>query len=203
MAHGFLALLANWQGDPSSALDHCRRALDRTAPAAARFRIRHIAARSHGLRGDTRALAEELELADADRNRGADKFDDLTDGIGGEFAFDKPRAAACAAAAWLDAGDGGHAEECAEAALAAYQQTPTTGAPAAILGGVSIDLATASLLQGDLAAASDRLETAFTIIPACAGTSLTGRLRRIEALLGTSRWRDQPAARELVATISH
>jgi hypothetical protein len=200
-AQGLLALLANWQGDPDRALEHCRRALARPAPAAARYRIRFIAARAHGLRGDVRELAEELLLAEGEHDRARTGADDLNDGIGGELRFDEARATACAATAWLDAGDGVRAEQSAQAALSLHRRGANSLLKTSMIAGVSIDLAAASLLQGDLGGARERLAEAFAIVPGHTGTALTGRLQRITALVNTPRWATDPTAQQLTAMI--
>jgi hypothetical protein len=197
-AQGFLALLANWQGDTAGALDHCQRALNRRAPSAAHIRVRHIAARAHGLRGDVDAVAEELTVAEALGDRASQESDDLSDGIGGEFAFPASRASACAATAWLDAGDGVRAEQSAEAALSAYQEQAASGSSASLLAGIRIDLATASLLQGDFRSADGHMHEAAGLVPSNAGTALTGRLRRARCVLDTPAWHSNQAAQRLL-----
>jgi hypothetical protein len=63
-----LVLVSNWQGDPSRALLHTGRGLERLAPGQARIRILQIPARASALQRNPAAVAASLARAEADRD---------------------------------------------------------------------------------------------------------------------------------------
>lgn len=60
----------------------------------------YIAARSYALLGDVAAVREVVDDANRDYDDSTSDRDLLAGEVGGEFAFETPRAAACVAAAW-------------------------------------------------------------------------------------------------------
>ena len=85
-------------------------------PGIPGVRLRYIAARSYALLGDPSSVAGVLEQARRDQDA-PNGTRSPCDEIGGEFAFGRARAEACAAAAWLDLGRGQEAKQSAELAL--------------------------------------------------------------------------------------
>lgn len=127
--HGLAALLANWRREPDIALSHFQRGMRTAPPGVPRVRLRYIAARSYALLGDVASVAEVLAEARTDQ-QDTDRYpDSLSAEIGGEFAFDRARAQACAAAAWLDLGQGREALEAARSALATLTSLPLPRRP--------------------------------------------------------------------------
>jgi len=107
---GLAAPLANWRCEPDIALGHYQQGMRVAPPGVPRVRLRHIASRSYALPGDSASVAEVLASARSDQDDANRHPDSLSSETGGEFAFGRPRAAACAAAAWLE-GLGGIARE--------------------------------------------------------------------------------------------
>jgi hypothetical protein len=104
--HGLAALLANWRREPDIALSHFQHGMRIAPPGAPRVRLRYIAARSYALLGDIASVAEVLAEARNDQEEADHYPDSMSTEVGGEFAFGRARAEACAAAAWLDLGQG-------------------------------------------------------------------------------------------------
>ena len=140
---GLEATLAFWQGDGYAALDRVGAGLTIAPVGAARFRLLHIAARAHAtLR---QASAVRAALAEADREREAMEAtrDDLHDDVGGEFAFNEARAAACASAALLQIGDAQNALRHTHQTYALHL-SGTAPTSTAVLSGASVDGAAAA-----------------------------------------------------------
>lgn len=195
---GLLATLLNWQNQPHNALVHIEAALS-TSNAAGRYRLQHIAARSHALIGDRRAAEHALSQA-AQHHPQDSRGDLLQDQIGGEFRFDHARAAACVGATWLHLNDGAQAERRLRQALDAHQTLPPTHRSTAPINGARVDLATAYLLAGDLQAAQETIEPIFQLPGTQRISTISGRLaqmrRRLRQLAG------QASARRLDEQIS-
>ncbi|WP_206641302.1 hypothetical protein [Nonomuraea polychroma] len=103
--------------------------------------------------------------------------------VRGEFAFDDPRAAGCAAAAWLHLRDGERAAVHAQQALGAYASIPAGRRPFSLVTGVTIDLAAAHLLAGRLDKAADELEAVFSLPQELRNVSLAGRIAKVRDIL--------------------
>ena len=123
--------------------------------------------------------------------------DSLCEGTGGEFAFGRARAEACAAAAWLDLGHGHEAKKAARRALSDLTTLPSGRQPVSQVIGTRIDLATACLMQHDLDEAEDTLGCVFAIPSSLRNVSLSGRLARTRRSLASPYWSGDPAARHL------
>jgi hypothetical protein len=199
---GLSGLMANWRSDPDTALGHCHYALSLAPPGTPRARIRHIAARSHALLGDEASV--RLMLADAERDQqDAQTHPDLLcEEVAGEFGFGQARADACAAAAWLDLGCGSQARDAAARALLSLAALPPGRQPVSQVIGTRIDLATACLLSRERDEAQQILGQVLTIRPPLANVSLSGRLARFRAALGSPAWSADPAAQALGDAIS-
>ncbi len=114
---------------------------------APRLRLRYIAARTHAGLGDTGATADVLAAARTDHEAMGSSRDELQDEVRGEFEFSDARAAACAAAAWLELREGDRAEEYAHMALDRYSELPEKTQPFSPVNGIRIDIASARLLS--------------------------------------------------------
>ncbi|MGC4863776.1 hypothetical protein, partial [Micromonospora sp. DT41] len=200
--YGLQMTLANWRNEPDSALSYFARAM-RTAPEGEpRLRLRYVAARSHALLADSDSVAAVLEAAQRDREAAADRPDELATVTGGEFAFGEARAAACAAAAWLDLRNGEQAARYAREALQVYEALPSPRRPYSQINGTQIDVAAAHLHMRDKDGAADALRTVLDLPPQKRNVSLTGRLSRIEHMLSQSPWDRDADARQLADRIS-
>jgi hypothetical protein len=108
--------------------------------------------------------------------------DELHDVVGGEFAFDDARAAACAGAALLQIGDAHNALWQTHQTFALHMSGTSPTSPA-VLSGASVDGATALVLEGDLSGAETYLRPVLELDPDPANASLGGRLRNVADLL--------------------
>lgn len=194
---GLAATLANWRNEPDAALNHFQRGLQIAPGGAPRVRLRYIAARSLALLGDHSAVAEVLEQGRLDQDDADNSRDMLSDEVGGEFAFDRARAEACAAAAWLDLGNGLEAKRAAHRALAELTSVPQSRQPLSQVAGARIDLATACLLQHDLDEAEETLKVVFDAPSALRNVSLSGRLVRAHKVLASGYPPNDGTARSL------
>lgn len=198
---GLAALLANWRCEPDIALSHFRQGMEVAPPGVPRVRLRYIASRSYGLLGDSDSVAEVLAAARGDQDDAELHPDSLSNEVGGEFAFGRARAAACAAAAWLDLGRGLEAFEAARSALDTLTSMPGPRRPVSQINGARVDLATACLLNGDLNSGAEALNPLLTQPTSLRNVSLVGRLARTRTTLLSSAWAKNSQARQLADEI--
>ena len=198
---GLAALLANWRCEPDVALSHFQQGMRVAPPGAPRARLRCIASRSYALLADSASVAEVLASAQSDQDDADRHPDSLSAEVGGEFAFGHARAAACAAAAWLDLGDGREAFEAAQSALETFTSLPGPRRPLSQVSGVRIDMATACLLTGDLDTGAEALTPVLAQPASPRNVSLTGRLVRTRTTLLSPAWAENGQARQLADSI--
>jgi transcriptional regulator with XRE-family HTH domain len=198
---GLAALLANWRGEPDTALSHYQRGMQVAPPGTARVRLRHIACRSYALLADAASAAEALASARGDQDDAGRHPDPLSDETGGEFAFGRARAEACAAAAWLDLGQGREALVATYSALATLTSAPLPRQPVSQVSGVHIDMATACLLNGDLEGGAEAIGLVLAQSALARNASLVGRLARTRTALEASAWAANARARQLADDI--
>lgn len=192
--YGLQATVSFWRDDVPAALDAIDRGLLVAPAGSPRVRLRYIAARAYAARGDIAGVAAALQQAAVDLELTVDTRDELQDDIGGEFRFDQVRAAACAGAAWLQAGDGKRAEESIREVL----DSPGNVLSDSIAAGARLDLASALLLQGELSSAGAELHAVMIPGTGPAHTAtVAGRISRIQHQLATPQWRHDPVASEL------
>jgi len=194
---GLAALLANWRSEPETALRYFRQGLQVAPTGTPRARLRYIAARSYALLGDPSAVAQVVSQARRDQDDADHRSDSLSEEIGGEFAFGRGRAEACAAAAWLDLGRGREAKAAARNALNGLTALPASRQPLSQVTGARIDLATACLILRELDEAEATLGHVFAIPSSLRNVSLSGRLSRARQYLASPGWTRDPAARQL------
>ncbi|MEU8261258.1 helix-turn-helix domain-containing protein [Micromonospora sp. NPDC048999] len=199
---GLQMTLANWRNEPDAALAYFAKAMPSAPDGEPKLRLRHIAARSHALLGDSPSLREALQDARRDQELAAERPDELSVSLGGEFTFGPARAAACAAAAWLDVGDGEEAARCAQEALDAYHHLPPARRPYSQVNGIKIDLAAAHLCMGDRDGTIQALGDVLNLPTEKRNTSLTGRMTRVRHLLSGSPWDHDQDARHLAEEVS-
>lgn len=191
---GLQATLANWRLEPEAALRYFSRGLELAPPGAPRVRLRYIASRTKALLDDSRGIAEVLRDAERDRDDAATRPDRLSQETGGEFAFGTARAAACAAAAWLDVHDGERAEQHAQVALDELLSLPRSQRPFSQVSGTRIDIGTARALTGNVDGAAEAVKEVLTLPESLRNVSLAGRLVRL---------RDAVADRQLDDPVAH
>lgn len=175
---GLVALLANWRNEPDTALRHLRQGLQVAPVGTPKARLRYIAARSYALLGDASAVARVVDEARRDQDGAEQHPDTLCNETGGEFAFGRGRAEACAAAAWLDLGRGREAKAAARNALNDLTALPAGRQSLSQVTGARIDLATACLITRELDEAEATLGHVFAIRSSLRNVSLSGRLDR-------------------------
>jgi hypothetical protein len=194
---GLAALLANWRDEPDTALAHIGRGLQVGPAGTPQARLRYISARSHALLGDASSVSDVLDQARRDQDDASQHADVLCEEIGGEFAFGRARADACAAAAWLDLGCGQEAKQAAHRALSDLTALPAARQPVSQVTGVRIDLATACLVGGDRDEAEEALGHVFAVPSPLRNVSLAGRLARTRNNLASPAWSRDHVARDL------
>ncbi|MFD6640157.1 hypothetical protein ACFWDN_30560 [Micromonospora chalcea] len=195
--YGLQMTLANWRSEPDAALSYFARAMRAAPDGEPKLRLRYIAARSHALLDDSESVAAMLDAAQRDREAAEGHPDELATSTGGEFAFGDARAAACAAAAWLDLRNGDQAARYAREALSVYEALPAARRPYSQINGTNIDVAAAHLHMRDKDGAAEALRTVLDLPPHKRNVSLTGRLARIERLLNEAPWSGDAEARQL------
>jgi transcriptional regulator with XRE-family HTH domain len=200
---GLAALLANWRAEPDIALSHYEQGIQIAPPGEPRVRLRYIASRSYALLADSASVTEVLASARIDQDEAHRHPDSLSGEVGGEFAFGQARAAACAAAAWLDLGQGHEAFGAAQAALEALTSMPAPRRPLSQVNGARIDLATACLLNGDLDSGTQAIKPVLAGAASPRNVSLTGRLARTRTALLSPPWVKNGQARQLADEIGH
>lgn len=200
--YGLHMTLANWRNEPDAALSYYGRAMRVAPDGEPKLRLRYIASRSHALLDDPASVTVLLDTAQRDRETAEGQPDELTTSTGGEFAFGDARAASCAAAAWLDLRDGGHAARYAREALRIYEALPIAGRPYSQIIGTNIDMAAAHLHMRALDGAAEALRTVLVLPPEKRNVSLTGRLARVEGLLREAPWNGDADARFLADQIA-
>ncbi len=194
---GLVALLANWRNEPDTALRHFRQGMQIAPAGTPRVRLRYIAARSYALLGDAPSVARVIDEARRDQADAEQRADSLCEEIGGEFAFGRGRAEACATAAWLDLGHGREAKQAAQRALSDLATLPPGRQSTSQVTGARIDLATACLILRELDEADATLSQVLAVRSSLENASLTGRLERTRKHLGSPSWSGDPAARQL------
>jgi len=194
---GLAALLANWRSEPDLALTHVQHGMQIAPAGEPKARLRYIASRSYALLGDSTSVAEVLTSARSDQDDADRHPDSLSGEIGGEFAFGRARASACAAAAWLDLGSGHEAFEAAQSALDALTNMPGPRRPLSQVNGVRIDLATACLFNDDLDSATQSIQPVLAQPASPRNVSLAGRLARTRTTLLSPAWAKNGQARQL------
>ncbi|MET8359753.1 hypothetical protein [Micromonospora sp. NPDC005171] len=195
--YGLQMTLANWRNEPDAALSYFGRALRVAPDGEPKLRLRYIAARSHALLDDPASVAAVLDAAQRDREAAEGRPDELATATGGEFAFGDARAAACAAAAWLDLRNGEQAGRYAREALRVFQALPAARRPYSQINGTNIDVAAAHLQMRDKDGAAEALRSVLDLPPHKRNVSLTGRLARIERLLKEATWHGDADAQQL------
>jgi hypothetical protein len=170
-------------------------------PGIPAVRLRYIAARSYALLGDPSSGKGVLEQARHDQDDTERYCDSLADEIGGEFAFGRARAEACAAAAWLDLGRGQEAQRSAELALNELSALPACRQSLSQVTGARIDLATACLIQQERDQAEEVLGNVFAVPSPLRNVSLRGRLERTRKVLDSPSWAEDGPARQISDSI--
>ncbi|WP_405018099.1 hypothetical protein OHV05_14950 [Kitasatospora sp. NBC_00070] len=198
-AHGYLALLSYWNGNPNQAVRQIERAQSFSGVGATgRARLAAIAARSYAHLG--RVEETQAAIGRSLAERGADR-DELHDGIGGEFDFSLERVAMSNSASFLLLRDGAGAEASARRSLELIASQVSGSTPLVVAPQAGADLATALLLRRDLDGAADALQPVLELPREWRGAGLVSRVNSVRTELASPAFRDSPAARDLADRI--
>jgi hypothetical protein len=198
-ARALQVTLAFWSGFPRRANRIAAAALDTAPTGTARARLHSVNARALAMLGARGEVHAELESAATELDRAGE--DDFLDEIGGELAFDRPRRALCAGAAYVALGDGEQAEREAAAAVDLFATIPPAQRWGAGALGAHVDLGAARVLRDDLAGAQEALQLVFELPPARRTEAIALRLHALARTLGTKRYRGATEALRLGAEI--
>ncbi|MFJ9695134.1 hypothetical protein [Kitasatospora sp. NPDC101183] len=198
-AHGYLAVLYYWSGNPAQAVRKIEEARSFSGiGATGTARLAAIAARAYAHQGRAddshRAMAESL----ADRGRAED---DLHDGVGGEFDFDVERVAMSNSASFLLLRDGLGAEASARRSLELIAARTANSDALVVAPQARADLASALLMRSDLDGAADVLAPVLGLPREWRGAGLTGRVNAVRVELASSAFHSAQLARDLAEQI--
>lgn len=200
-ASGLEGLIVFWRGLPREAADVIASALEVAPRGTARARLHCIAARAWAYLGAEERVRSELAAADRARDESGGAYaEELHDGIGGEYGWDKARHAMCAATALLTVGDPDGAAVRAREAIALHAAGDAFGD---LVGAkAQADLACVELSRGRLDAAGDALGPVWGIAPGFRCYPLVGRLQSAAAALGAQQYAGSKPAADLAERIS-
>jgi hypothetical protein len=191
-AGGTLAFVAYFSDRPAEAVRFAQAAQTFDGLGGiARRRLATIEARAYGHLGNETAARQALH---ASEDAGGDRYDELHDGVGGEFGFSDERLAMSNGSTYLLLNDGPRAEAAAQHALDLIEERPIPQQSIPVRGGAAADLATARLLHGDLDAAAEALELVWDIPVQQRVTGLLERTSRMRYALTAKPFRGAPAA---------
>ncbi|MFC0530254.1 hypothetical protein [Phytohabitans kaempferiae] len=198
-ARGVQATIAFWSGRPGEGLRYVNSGLT-FAHGPAAVRLHAIGARAYAMLGAAGDARQALRLAMETADRG-ERGDEMTDEVGGEFAFGRPRFALCAGAVNITLGDGRSAAHAAGEALRLYGQTSAEQKRWAVHYGAWMDLATAHALQDNLDGAAEALAPALRLDKERRTARLAQRLVMLRATVDRSRYRGSAVAHEVSSAI--
>ncbi|WP_327074421.1 hypothetical protein OG196_31760 [Kitasatospora purpeofusca] len=198
-AHGYLALLFYWNGNPAHAVRQIERAqMFPGVGATGKARLAAIAARSYAHLGQVEQAQAAIQLSLADRGP---TRDDLHDDIAGEFDFSPERVAMSNSSTLLLLRDGPGAEASARRSLDLIASQASGSTPLAVAPQAGADLAAALLMRRDLDGAADALAPVLALPREWRGAGLVGRVNAVRAELASPTFRDATVARDLADRI--
>ncbi|MFD4399197.1 tetratricopeptide repeat protein [Kitasatospora sp. NPDC058478] len=198
-AHGYLALLYYWGGNPAQAVRQIERAHSfRGVGATGQARLAAIAARSYAHLGRAAEAHAAIDRSLADRGPAVD---DLHDGIAGEFDFSVERVAMSNSTTLLLLRDGVGAEASALRSLELIASQSSASTPLAVAPQAGADLATALLMRRDLDGAAEAMRPVLSLPREWRGAGLVGRVNAVRAELASPSFRDALVARDLAEQI--
>jgi hypothetical protein len=194
-ARGTQALAAIWDHRYLDAIRHVHDGLVQLPAGVGTVRLHAIHARAlaaHGERGQAAAA-----IAAAGKARCDAPWDDLHDGVGGEFAFDDAKLWYYQALTLADADDSARAEHAAAVAISLYQAVPARTRSYGCEALARVQLARARLMGRKLDDAADALGGMLTLDPHLRIGSLSEYLETCRELLRTPAYRGSRTARQL------
>jgi hypothetical protein len=176
-ADGTLAYIAYHTGNPTEAVAKAARALTYGGLGdVALRRLQAIKARAHAHLGDVASVRRAIQLS---AEPGTDRYDDLHDGVGGEFSFSLERLAMSTSTTALIIGDAARAETDARRALELLGQRPQEEQSAHVRASAAADLAHARLLADDVDGAAEALTPVWGVPADQRKTGIVVRTARI------------------------
>jgi hypothetical protein len=194
-ARGTQALAAIWDHRYIDAIRHVQDGLVHLPAGAGTVRLHAIHARAlaaHGERGQAAAAMAAAGNARADAH-----WDDLHDGVGGEFAFDDAKLWYYEALTLADAEDPARAEHAAAAAISLYQAIPARARSYGCDALARVQLARAQLMARKLDDAADALGGMLSLDPQLRIGSLSEYLETCRELLRAPAYHGSSTARRL------
>jgi DNA-binding XRE family transcriptional regulator/tetratricopeptide (TPR) repeat protein len=194
-ARGTQALAAIWDHRYLDAIRHVQDGLAQLPAGAGTVRLHAIHARAlaaYGERGQAAAAIEAAGKARADA-----PWDDLHDGVGGEFTFDDAKLWYYQALTLADADDPVRAEHAAAVAIRLYQGVPARARSYGCEALARVQLARARLMRRKLDDAADALGGMLSLDPQLRIGSLSEYLETCRELLRTPAYRGSRTARQL------
>ena len=187
-------------GRPEAALDLVQLAQQYALPGTATLRLKSFEARAWAHLGAPVETARAVEASEAELDH-VDGTDELSDVVGGEFAFGRARQAMCNGTALLQVRQ-------SDAAIVQAQHVIDMSADAGagiadpVLVCARADLALARLLGRDFEGAAEALAPVFGVPPEQRRRALMERLTTVrQTFRATQQWRTLPAGRALGAAI--
>lgn len=184
-ARGTQSLIAYWDGRPDDAVRLARSGHRYLTAGSGLVRICSIEARACSHRGDRDGVDQALEAATMAATLSG-PFDDLHDGVGGEFAFGEARQARCRGTIYIQLGDvqRGDAQRAIAEARRALDLSLSAGQPSLkVLPQVHADMAAAYLLLGNVEGAAEALGEVLDLPVEYRIRGLTDRLLHVRQII--------------------
>lgn len=198
-AHGYLAILAYMNGNPTQALRLVKTAQGFSGVGdTGKARLFAIEARAYGHLG---RFPEAERAIQASLQRGGGRRDDIHDEVGGEFDFPLGRITMSNSTTHLLMGNGPDAEAAATQSLSLISRGPSGSTPLPIASKASSDLAMARLLRQDVEGAAEALAPVFDLPREWRSPGLRERVNTVRKELVSAAFRNSPGAIEMAEQI--
>jgi DNA-binding XRE family transcriptional regulator len=194
-ARGTQALAAIWDHRYLDAMRHAEDGLAHLPAGAGTVRLHAVHARALAAHGDYADAADAMKAAGKARSEG--HWDELHDGVGGEFAFDEAKLWYYQALTLADAEDPARAEHAAAVAVDLYRAVPVRSRSYGCEALAHVQLARAQLMGGKLDDAADALGGLLSLNPQMRIGSLNEHLQMCRVLLRIPAFRGSSTARRL------
>jgi len=194
-ARGTQALAAIWDHRYLDAIRHVQDGLAHLPAGAGTARLHAIHARALAAHGEREEAA--VAMAAAGNARGGAHWDELNDGVGGEFAFDEAKLWYYEALTLADAEDPARAEHAASVAISLYQGVPARSRSYGCEALARVQLARARLMGMKLDGAAEALGGMLSLDPQMRIGSLSEYLETCRELLRTPEYRGSNTAQLL------
>ena len=194
-AGGTQALAAIWDHRYLDAMRHVEEGLVQLPVGAGTVRLHAIHARALAAHGDRSQAAAAMTAAG--KARAGALWDELHDGVGGEFAFDEAKLWYYEALTLADSEDLARAEHAAAVAISLYQAVPARARSYGCEALARVQLARAQLMGRKLDDAANVLGGMLSLDPQMRIGSLNEHLEMCRELLRVPAFRSSSTARQL------